>query len=189
MDQNQTNPTTQPAVVVPPVVNQAPVQTKPDQTSSIVTVLLLLIVYPIGLIVMWFWPKWNKVVKLLVTVPLILTIIGGAFFIKSVLSSPELRSGLGVMSAASECMKITDKKEQEKCIAIKVSVATIEAACQSKQIKPEDCETARAGIKEFTTCMQTKTLDECKTLMESTLKQGSNVTTEQPEETIENPTK
>ncbi len=189
MDQNQTNPTTQPAVVVPPVVNQAPVQTKPDQTSSIVTILLLLLVYPIGLIVMWFWPKWNKIVKLLVTVPLILTIIAGVFVVKSILTNPELQSGLGAISAASECMKISDKKEQEKCIAVKVSVATIEAACQSKQIKPEDCEMARAGIKEFTTCMQTKTLDECKTMMESSLKPGNNVTPDQSGETIENPIK
>ncbi len=189
MDQNQTNPTTQPAVVVPPVVNQAPAQTKPDQTSSIVTILLLLLVYPIGLIVMWFWPKWNKIVKLLVTVPLILTIIAGVFVVKSILTNPELQSGLGAISAASECMKISDKKEQEKCIAIKVSVATIEAACQSKQIKPEDCEMAREGIKEFTNCMQTKTLDECKAMMESVMKPGSETTPGQSEEAIENPIK
>jgi hypothetical protein len=191
MDQNQTNPTTQPAVVVPPVVNQVPAQTKSSQTSTIVTIILFLISYPIGLIVMWLWPKWSKKIKISVTLFFVLVTLVFGYLLKSIFNmyGSDFQNSLGVIGAAQECMKISDKKEQEKCIAIKVSVATVEAACQSKKIKPEDCEMARAGIKEFTTCMQTKTLDECKTMMESSLKPGNNVTPEQSEETIENPVK
>jgi len=188
MDQNQTNPT-QPAVVVPPVVNQVPAQTKSNQTSTIVTIILFLISYPIGLIVMWIWPKWSKKIKIGVTVFFVLVTLVFGYLLKSIFNmyGSEFQSSLGVIGAAQECMKITDKKEQEKCIAIKVSVATIEAACQSKQIKPEDCEMAREGIKEFTTCMQTKTLDECKAMMESAMGPESEATPDESGETTESP--
>lgn len=39
-----------------------------DDTRTIVTILLLLFVYPVGLILMWFWSRWKVWVKLLVTV-------------------------------------------------------------------------------------------------------------------------
>ena len=45
-------------------------------STDFVTILLLIFLYPIGIILMWrknIWPKW---VKILITVPLFLGIIG-----------------------------------------------------------------------------------------------------------------
>ncbi|MEI6326893.1 MAG: hypothetical protein WCO78_02105 [Candidatus Roizmanbacteria bacterium] len=174
MDQNQPVPPPTQSVAVPPTVGQLPVQAKPDQTSSIVTILLLIIAYPVGVLVMWLWPKWNKIVKALVTVPLIISIIFGGVVIKYILNSPELKSSMGVFGAASQCMKLTDKKAQETCLTVKIADATVEAACKSNKMKPKDCDVARAGIKEFAKCTETKSAEECKTIMEKTLKQGSD---------------
>jgi ABC-type sulfate transport system permease component len=55
--------------------------TTSDDTKTIVTVLLLLFVYPVGVVVMWFWTKWKTWVKLLVSLPLLfipLLIFGAA---------------------------------------------------------------------------------------------------------------
>lgn len=38
-----------------------------DSTPTIVTVLLLIFMFPVGVIVMWIWPKWKKWVKILIT--------------------------------------------------------------------------------------------------------------------------
>ena len=35
---------------------------------SIVTILFLLIFYPLGLVVMWLWPKWKTWLKITITV-------------------------------------------------------------------------------------------------------------------------
>ena len=45
-------------------------------TRTIVTVLVLLFAFPIGLLLMWFWTKWPKWVKFLITLPLFLAIAG-----------------------------------------------------------------------------------------------------------------
>lgn len=45
-------------------------------TKTILVVLLLLTFYPVGLILMFLWMKWSKLVKFLITVPLILLISG-----------------------------------------------------------------------------------------------------------------
>ncbi len=46
--------------------------TTSNDTKTIVTVLLLIFVYPIGLIVMWVWPTWPRWIKWLITTPVIL---------------------------------------------------------------------------------------------------------------------
>lgn len=46
-------------------------QTSHD-TKTIITVLLLVFLYPIGVIVMWFWPKWKAWVKILISLPILL---------------------------------------------------------------------------------------------------------------------
>lgn len=51
--------------------------TPADNTNSILTLLLLIFVYPIGVIVMWLWTKWAKWVKVLVTAPIVLIILFG----------------------------------------------------------------------------------------------------------------
>lgn len=57
---------------------QAPVTPSggtPEETKTIVTVLLLIFVYPIGAIVALFWPKWKWWVKLLVNIPMVFVIL------------------------------------------------------------------------------------------------------------------
>ena len=49
-------------------------------TKTIVVVLLLIFVYPIGVIFMWVWMKWwPKWVKILVTIPFVMAILGIIF--------------------------------------------------------------------------------------------------------------
>jgi uncharacterized protein (DUF983 family) len=41
-------------------------------TKTIITILLLIFIYPIGLILMWVWTGWKTWVKVLVSLPVIL---------------------------------------------------------------------------------------------------------------------
>lgn len=43
-----------------------------EDTKAIIVVLLLIFVFPIGLLLMWFWTKWPLWVKLVVTIPILL---------------------------------------------------------------------------------------------------------------------
>lgn len=43
-----------------------------EDTKTIVTVLLLVFLYPIGVIVMFFWPRWPVWVKVLLSLPILL---------------------------------------------------------------------------------------------------------------------
>lgn len=82
---NPINPVNQPAASqqqpVPPIQQPGqPLSPEPEKhntnTKTIVTVLALLFAYPIGLLLMWFWAKWPKWVKFLITLPLLLAIVG-----------------------------------------------------------------------------------------------------------------
>jgi len=66
----------------PSTNRKAPI--KPQVTSSmgstydtqmIITILLLLFVYPIGLLFMWVWMKWPVWLKLVISIPFILAIV------------------------------------------------------------------------------------------------------------------
>jgi fatty acid desaturase len=46
-----------------------------DITKDIITATLLLLFYPAGVLVMWFWVKWPRWVKILISVPVILAIV------------------------------------------------------------------------------------------------------------------
>ncbi len=48
-----------------------------EDTKTIITVLLLIFVYPIGLIMMFVWTRWPNGVKALLLIPLLLFILGG----------------------------------------------------------------------------------------------------------------
>lgn len=47
-----------------------------EDTRTIVTVILLIFAYPIGLIVMWVWTHWPKWLKIILSLPVILFFIG-----------------------------------------------------------------------------------------------------------------
>ncbi len=43
-----------------------------EDTKTIITVFVLIFAYPIGVILMWFFPNWPKEIKTLLSVPVIL---------------------------------------------------------------------------------------------------------------------
>lgn len=47
-----------------------------NDTRTIVTVLLLIFLFPIGFIVMWVWPKWPSWVKIIISLPIVLFFVG-----------------------------------------------------------------------------------------------------------------
>jgi phage-related holin len=55
-------------------------QVEPDgvseDTKAIITVLLLVLLYPVGVIVMWFWTRWPLWLKILLGLPIVLLITG-----------------------------------------------------------------------------------------------------------------
>lgn len=42
-----------------------------DTSATIVTALALIFLYPLGVIIMWFWPKWPLWVKIILSIPFI----------------------------------------------------------------------------------------------------------------------
>lgn len=108
MDDNQVNqnnpditvPPVQPVQPIQPILEPqpSPIQPQPVQTTplpnqehdtgtrTIVTVLVLLFAYPIGILLMWSWTKWPKWIKFLITLPIILAIVGLAlaFFVATI---------------------------------------------------------------------------------------------------------
>ena len=67
----QTNQPTNPPIVsqpiTPPPTPVYVVQQPQDQNKTIVTILLLIFFYPLGLILMWTWTTWQTAVKVLVS--------------------------------------------------------------------------------------------------------------------------
>lgn len=90
--------------IVPPQVPVPPTQPAPEHhgvsedTRTIVTVLALFLFYPVGLIVMWVWPRWPKWVKFLISLPLILVVLGIAFVIFVAAKDPtdQLKKGADI---------------------------------------------------------------------------------------------
>lgn len=41
-------------------------------TKTLIAVILLIFLYPVGLLVMWFWTSWKKWIKILITLPIVL---------------------------------------------------------------------------------------------------------------------
>jgi len=60
--------------------------------KTLITVFLLVMVYPVGLVMMFVWMKWNKWVKLLVVLPALLAVII-PLFILLVVGTAVMRGG------------------------------------------------------------------------------------------------
>ena len=59
-----------------PVKTASQTENKESKSHSMLVILLLIFLYPIGMILMWFMTKWPKWIKILLTLPFILGIIG-----------------------------------------------------------------------------------------------------------------
>lgn len=47
-----------------------------NKPSTIVTIVLLIFIFPLGWVVMWLWPRWPMKVKFIVTVAPIIFYVG-----------------------------------------------------------------------------------------------------------------
>lgn len=94
--------------------NNTTPQSPTNDNSTLVTVLLLIFAYPIGMIVMWFWPKWKVWVKLLVSLPFVIGIIAIVASVMMVALNPEAQNAFQTGAACGQqCQTATD---QEACI-------------------------------------------------------------------------
>lgn len=58
------------------MANTSSQNSMPEDTKTLITILLLVFVFPVGFILMWVWTKWKLWVKLLITIPIILFMLG-----------------------------------------------------------------------------------------------------------------
>ena len=80
-----------------------------EGVKTVVTVLLLIFVYPIGVIVSWFLPKWKLWVKLLVSLPLVLGFVMITLGIALLAMNPSTQ--LKKAQFISECTKTYTQQE------------------------------------------------------------------------------
>lgn len=91
--------------------NNAVVQEKDSSTPTIVTVLLLIFIFPIGVIVMWFWPKWKTWIKLLITALSIIPVL--LIFLGSVLLAV---NPVGTMQKSRDVTRLNDASSLARAI-------------------------------------------------------------------------
>lgn len=70
-------------------------------TKTIITVLALIFVYPIGLLLMFIWMKWKMWVKLLIALPITLIVFG--FFAVTLLAAVNPRASFNKGKCVSQC--------------------------------------------------------------------------------------
>jgi len=78
---------TNPPPMQPATVPQAQSLQSQSSTPTIITILLLIFLTPIGVIVMWLWPKWKIWVKVLVMILAVVPVIITGIFLSIVLVS------------------------------------------------------------------------------------------------------
>jgi len=79
-----------------------------NDTKTLVTVLLLIFVYPIGVIVMMLWTSWKLWVKLLVAAPIVLLIIGLLAALLLGLANPGGNKGGRRAECMTSCQQTND---------------------------------------------------------------------------------
>ena len=82
-----------------------------EDTKAIVVVLLLIFIYPIGLLLTWFWVKWSAWVKVLLTIPLIFIAIA----VSSVISAANPGRQLDKVECRATCQRISEQDKQQRC--------------------------------------------------------------------------
>lgn len=91
MEENNTQPTAPTQSPPPAPTNPAPQtnQGMSHDTKTLIVILLLVFVYWIGLIFMWAWMKtWPKWLKILITLPVFLSILFILFFLYVIFKNP-----------------------------------------------------------------------------------------------------
>lgn len=115
---NNQSQTSVPPPVNPAPVNPAPAGQKSSQEASydmktLVVVLLLIFLYPIGIILMYVWMKWKSWVKALITAPgCIILIIFFLSFVLGLLATLNPAAQFNKGKCVAECKKQTVNQEQ-----------------------------------------------------------------------------
>lgn len=99
-----------------------PVLSTPKETTSAITALLLIYLYPIGLIFMWVKAKWPIWAKLLLTFPLILFIISVAILIYGITTQ---KGVLPLPQGAIENTSITPNFAQARDVQRRADISAI----------------------------------------------------------------
>jgi hypothetical protein len=99
------------------VSEQSSAQSSDSTMRTVITIVALLLSFPIGLLVMWVWSRWKTWVKILVTLPFIavfllfvILVIGGGFM---AVTHPE---GVKIQSNQSTTGSDEKAKNGESCI-------------------------------------------------------------------------
>lgn len=90
-----------------------------QDTKTIVTVLLLIFVYPVGLILMIFWVKWARWIKFLVALPatLLFLLFFGGLLLAGVNPSAQIEKA-NKIKMYNECVESCEiVKDKENCLA------------------------------------------------------------------------
>lgn len=87
-----------------------------EDTKSLITVLLLIFAFPVGLLVMWFWVKWRLWVKLLISVPILILVVLVVLFVLLATVNPSAQ--IEKAECVRNCRETTpDENCSEKCVA------------------------------------------------------------------------
>ncbi len=89
--------------------------TASNDTKTLVTVLLLIFLYPIGVIVMMLWTTWKLWVKILVASPIILAILAFVFLMVLAALNPSGNEGVQRAQCMNSCLK---DKDNTTCIKL-----------------------------------------------------------------------
>lgn len=119
---NTTSETTNPPQSVPPAAQAATPPNTPqpvqpvsqgmsNDTKSIITILLLIFVAPVGFIVMWFFPKWPLWLKFVISLPALLFM--GAILVAITLVAVNPAEQIKAADCAQFCSAQNDK---ESCL-------------------------------------------------------------------------
>lgn len=166
-----------------------------DNTSTIVTIILLVVMYPVGVILMWIWPKWSKLVKVLLTVPVVLGVVLALWIAGQVATNPDLKKGMGLVGSMAECSQYQDKAKQEQCLGTKAAEFAVAGICEKEGATSKACVSMKKVKDEYLTCLQTKTLSECESVMKSVGEKDTSgdamispgAAVEMPDEIIQDP--
>lgn len=87
-----------------------------NDTKTIVTVLLLTFVFPVGFILMWVWAPWRLWVKLLASFPFLVLFIG----LFSVITLAVINPGVQIKKAncAKQCQSASNTVCMNQCLGL-----------------------------------------------------------------------
>jgi len=105
-------------------------------TKTLIVVLTLIFVYPVGLLLMFLWMKWRWWIKLLIALPVtfIVLILAGAFavgFLATVNPGASFQKG----QCVAKCNEITIQEERGQCIALCDTAAGTNSLNSTEQVE------------------------------------------------------